>query len=63
MLDVATARKIFYQMVLGVLYLHEVCGKAHLDLKPENFVIGKDKKVKLIDTAFSVNVDETCYVS
>jgi len=49
------ARTFFRQMVSAVAYLHEK-GIAHLDLKPENFLIGPEG-LKLIDFDFSHRVD------
>jgi len=58
------AQKMFSQMVAGVLHLHSRLGMAHLDLKPENWVIcgpiaeshktlKRGVKLKLIDFGLS----------
>lgn len=40
---------IFVQVCEAVLHLHNTEGKVHRDIKLENIVLGKDKRVKLID--------------
>jgi len=55
-----TASNIVQDMIRPIIYLHEknIC---HLDLKPENFVLGMpddDKTIKLIDFGLALRVDE-----
>ncbi|CAK76734.1 unnamed protein product, partial (macronuclear) [Paramecium tetraurelia] len=45
------------QMAKGVQELHKL-GFFHRDLKPGNFVIGKDNKIKLIDFGISKKIEE-----
>mmetsp|Transcript_15849 Transcript_15849/g.11190 ORF Transcript_15849/g.11190 Transcript_15849/m.11190 type:complete len:81 (-) Transcript_15849:532-774(-) len=33
-------RKITMQMIMGLDYMHRICGIIHTDLKPENVVFG-----------------------
>jgi serine/threonine protein kinase len=47
-LDQTLARTFFRQLVEGVKYLHN-SGIAHMDLKLENFLLGKDLNLKIID--------------
>ena len=42
-------RHLFVQMCQGVHALHTETGHAHLDLKLDNFLVGKDQKLKLCD--------------
>ena len=44
---------IFSQICEGVSALHNTTGYAHLDIKLENILIGKDYKLKLCDFGFS----------
>lgn len=51
----ADARKAFYQLVHGLVYLHQL-GIAHRDLKPENFLLKDprpDSVVKIADFGLS----------
>lgn len=43
----------FHQLLDGMEYLHSSRGVAHLDLKLENILIGKDLKIKLCDFGFA----------
>merc|ERR1719469_14189 len=44
------AIKMFFgQMITSVTMLHETLNLAHLDLKPENFLVDSEKNVKLAD--------------
>lgn len=47
-IDDKLARTYFRQMIEGIEFLHEN-GVAHLDLKPENLLIGDDYNLKIID--------------
>eukprot|EP00330_Aristerostoma_sp_ATCC50986_P012246 CAMPEP_0114602584 /NCGR_PEP_ID=MMETSP0125-20121206/25153_1 /TAXON_ID=485358 ORGANISM="Aristerostoma sp., Strain ATCC 50986" /NCGR_SAMPLE_ID=MMETSP0125 /ASSEMBLY_ACC=CAM_ASM_000245 /LENGTH=217 /DNA_ID=CAMNT_0001812859 /DNA_START=41 /DNA_END=694 /DNA_ORIENTATION=- len=51
------ARTFFHQMVQAIEYLHEKEQIAHLDIKPENFLI-HNTGIKLIDFDFSHKMDE-----
>lgn len=46
--DEALARTYFHQLIDGVEYLHSQ-QIAHLDLKPENFLLGQDYMLKITD--------------
>ena len=46
-------RKVFRKVASAVKYMHDN-GYAHLDIKPENLLIGTDDRVKLVDFGFSV---------
>ena len=52
------AKYIFKQICNGVGALHNTTGYAHLDLKLENILIGKDYKLKLCDFGFAQDVNE-----
>ena len=41
--------------------MHETNKSAHLDIKPDNFVITEEKQVKLIDMAFCVSADKPTF--
>eukprot|EP01043_Picozoa_sp_COSAG02_P036093 COSAG02_NODE_2624_length_8398_cov_18.889505_2_plen_1247_part_00 len=59
-LDVCRKKAIFREIVDGVAYLHDR-GYCHLDLSPENFVVGKSTgQVKIIDfgVAQKLELDE-----
>ena len=49
---------IFSQICEGVSALHNTTGYAHLDIKLENVLIGKDYKLKLCDFGFAQDVSE-----
>lgn len=53
-LDEPEARQIFSQIISALGYLHsqEI---AHRDIKLENVLITKDRKVKLIDFGFAID--------
>ena len=42
----------YYQIIEGIEYIHSK-GIAHWDLKPENLLLDKDKKIKTIDFGLS----------
>lgn len=46
--DDKLARTFFHQLIAGVEYLHSV-GVAHLDLKPENLLLGDNYQLKIGD--------------
>lgn len=46
--DDKLARTLFQNLIDGVEYMHKN-GFAHLDIKPENLILGKDFKLKLAD--------------
>ena len=48
---------LFKQIIMIVHTLHTVYGMAHLDLKPDNFVITHDFKLALIDFCHSDLLD------
>ncbi|ANQ09534.1 Serine/threonine-protein kinase [Plasmodium coatneyi] len=47
-----TARRIFYQLISAVNYLHKF-NVVHRDLKPENILLDDDENIKLIDFGLS----------
>jgi len=47
-LDEKLARTYFRQLITGIEYLHS-CRVAHLDLKPENLLVGADFNLKIAD--------------
>lgn len=48
------ARKLFYQIMLALDYLHNKMKIAHRDIKAENILLDKYFNVKIIDFGFSV---------
>jgi serine/threonine protein kinase len=50
--DEKLVRTYFHQLVEGVEYLHSE-GIAHLDLKPENLLLGEDFQLKIADFDFA----------
>lgn len=53
------ALSIFAQIALALEYLHESMGVVHRDIKLENILFTKHRKVKVADFGFSVFVAET----
>ena len=49
-------RVLFYSLVSGVLYAHTL-SIAHMDIKPDNVLIGDDLRLKLCDFGLSVTFD------
>jgi cyclin-dependent kinase-like len=45
-------RKIIYQLLKGLAYLHAQ-NIVHRDIKPENLLVSKDYKLKICDFGFS----------
>ena len=60
-LTLEAKRYICSQIVTGVSYLHRERRLAHLDLKPDNFVVSKDLHFSLIDFGMSslIGVSQT----
>jgi serine/threonine protein kinase len=54
-------RTYFHQLVEGLDYLHSN-GIAHLDLKPENLLLGEDFKLKITDFDHSRRLGDTLHV-
>lgn len=50
------AMKIFRQILVSINYIHSM-GVSHRDIKPDNFMITKDLKIKLIDFGLSSQED------
>ena len=46
------AMKIFQQILVSINYIHSM-GVSHRDIKPDNFMVTKDLKIKLIDFGLS----------
>lgn len=51
-------RVLCSEIVRSVHYLHTEVNRAHLDLKPDNFVITDSYKLALIDFAYCVEADQ-----
>mmetsp|Transcript_17852 Transcript_17852/g.25110 ORF Transcript_17852/g.25110 Transcript_17852/m.25110 type:complete len:206 (-) Transcript_17852:45-662(-) len=60
--DEKLVRSLFHQIVEGVEYLHNK-DIAHMDMKPENILLGEDGKLKVTDFDSSVFVDKERVVS
>jgi len=48
-MDETLTRTMFNQILNGLEYLHNTAKVAHLDLKPDNLLIGEDFKLKICD--------------
>lgn len=66
-IDDKLARTYFHQLIQGLEYLHEK-NVAHLDIKPENLLIGENFQLKIADFDSSVRIGSqttfstgTCY--
>lgn len=59
--DETLARTFFHQIVNGLEYLHSN-GFAHLDLKPENLLLGQDFELKITDFDMSYQTGDICTV-
>lgn len=51
-LSESLTKSIFIKVLSAVKYLHDN-GYAHLDIKPENILVGTDGRIKLVDFGFS----------
>ncbi|CAD8107887.1 unnamed protein product [Paramecium sonneborni] len=60
--EVVNKEEIFLQMVKGVKQFHQL-GFYHRNLKPENFMIGEDGKLKLIDFGIIKEIKDTIQVN
>jgi serine/threonine protein kinase len=49
--------KMFRQVLKSVDSLHKKTELAHLDLKPENFVLDSKNNLKLIDLSFAAPIN------
>eukprot|EP00330_Aristerostoma_sp_ATCC50986_P001863 CAMPEP_0114576740 /NCGR_PEP_ID=MMETSP0125-20121206/1472_1 /TAXON_ID=485358 ORGANISM="Aristerostoma sp., Strain ATCC 50986" /NCGR_SAMPLE_ID=MMETSP0125 /ASSEMBLY_ACC=CAM_ASM_000245 /LENGTH=113 /DNA_ID=CAMNT_0001765497 /DNA_START=120 /DNA_END=461 /DNA_ORIENTATION=+ len=47
-IDEKLSRTYFHQLIAGISYLHSHC-IAHLDIKPENLLLGDDLQLKIAD--------------
>jgi len=47
--------KIIAEMLLGIAHCHS-CNVIHRDIKPDNFLVGRDNAVKLADFGFSTTI-------
>jgi len=52
------ARTYFRQLISGIEYLHYY-GIAHLDIKPENILLGEDYQLKITDFDLSYKEGDT----
>lgn len=52
-LEESILRDVFFQVVSGLVYLHDVKRVIHRDLKPSNLLIGEDGHVKIADFGVS----------
>lgn len=46
LMDIQLVKNITRQVLIGLVYMHEVCGMIHTDLKPENVMIDLDSTIK-----------------
>ncbi len=54
--DEQLIRTYFHQLISGIEYLHQN-GVAHMDIKLENLLIGKDLNLKLIDFEYCIDYE------
>ena len=47
------AKWIFYQVIEGMIHLHDEMSICHRDLKPENLLIDFDGQLKIVDFGLS----------
>jgi serine/threonine protein kinase len=59
LVDEEDARQIFVQIMSGLVFIHGQ-SLAHGDIRLENFVIGRDGTVKMIDFGFSKRLEGRC---
>lgn len=58
MISLETRRYLVRQVIECIAFMHNVNGLAHLDIKPENFVVNDDYSISLIDFGFIAPKDE-----
>jgi 5'-AMP-activated protein kinase catalytic alpha subunit len=52
-----TIMKIFYQLIIGISYLHNN-NIIHRDLKPENILLTKNEEIKIIDFGLAIQLNK-----
>uniref|UniRef100_A0A914ZFB9 Serine/threonine-protein kinase PLK n=1 Tax=Parascaris univalens TaxID=6257 RepID=A0A914ZFB9_PARUN len=57
------ARSYMREIVGAVVYLHEVAGILHRDLKPGNILLGLKNQIKLADFGLAVKIADLAHVS
>ena len=56
-LDEISIIDILTQLLEILRYLHDTCHIIHRDIKPDNIIMGKDKKIKLLDFGLAVYLE------